>query len=266
MTRSSITKNKSQKIAEKFLRHISKLIIFTDPNDSNSIIANGTISFIDSGSRKFALTCNHVFEEFEKNKENGCRIAISTGKGCVLDISDITIIDRDSEIDLITLDIEAIIPDIFICDKDYFLCKTWPLNKPELHDNAFSIGFPGSLRTVETKNKISISTVHVENPVSSVSSQQFTARFSKSDMLTYDFRESNSPKIEDPFNELDFGGVSGSLVYCHKAGQIFNYEEGRVAGFIYEVSNPSNEYKTLCCRHLYFLREDGTIDGGLYTY
>lgn len=117
-----------------------------EPSDIN----NGTIFFLDTGHKQFAITAYHVYEGFL----NSVKLDNETKAQITNEIFNptINIIDYSKELDLITFQVDKSL--VKNNGKRFFkgIQSTWPPAPPEKDKGVFFAGYPGNEKILE-KNK-----------------------------------------------------------------------------------------------------------------
>lgn len=212
------------------------------------VLGNGTASFIDTGERRFIVTCEHVYRAFEEERQRNPNACLGiTGDDCQpLNITDShRVIARGrSGLDLMTMElIQAERADIIA--KSYFKCLIWPPPRPQEDDVAFFVGFPGihresSERGLETRTSPFCDTI------TSVSRRHFVLVDEELERRTSVFNETLTA-----FGPL--GGVSGAACYIQSAEDATQ----TLVGFVYESDD--GVHATFFVHHADFINADGTI-------
>lgn len=76
-----VNQKKMYAIAQHFSKYVAMAIILNDGSNPDSIICNGTISFVDTGKRQILVTCAHVYDKFLSLKDRNVILGIAGGYG-----------------------------------------------------------------------------------------------------------------------------------------------------------------------------------------
>ncbi len=241
---------------ELFKKHVGMALILKDKNGPESVLRNGTISFVDSGSKKLLVTNAHVFEAFENAQESHpeALLAVTTETGTKpIDISSATIVDRiKSGVDLAILDFEY--PKLFEnAGKSFCSHAEWPPPRAREGDHVFLVGFP-ELHRKKSNRGLECRLTGICEVVTACSDRQLLI---VDEDLSRRVLKSN-PHLKD-FGSLS--GMSGCAAFSQKEGEA----EWALCGFMYEASEASAN-ATICINHVDFIRDDGGIDRGLMPW
>ncbi len=189
----------------------------------SSVDHNGTITFLDTGTRRIAVTAQHVMQKLREVRTEypGAGLAISLASGIAPFLSAFDVIDEDKEIDLAVLDL----PDLASWpghSKRYFPVAEWPIPMPTRGDPVTIQGFPGFLRRANDRIGV-FSPAGVGMVVSNDPSRHIALVDTDGTLHTV----SPEGTTAGGFNP---GGLSGA------AGFFFRNGRFHVAGFVYEGS------------------------------
>lgn len=163
------------------------------------VIANGSFGLVDTGDKKLLVTCNHVWDEFQKLREQNAALRMFI---CLRRQSPIVFgqepIDHDKSLDIVTFDMK---PLLAICsgNKFYRLDQN-PARPVAKGDPLFFLGYPGYLR-VATGKAVQFGRVPYAVAVNSVDGLRFHSNISE---IKYEEDSELVPKSNR------HGGISGS--------------------------------------------------------
>ena len=216
-------------------------------------IQHGTVGFIDTGESGFVVTANHVFEEFEKyrNEYPGASLYIAHHKGGMVlrrEGVDFEVIDRNERVDVATLQLSAELetkmgPMSYFPQTDFV---AWPSERPKPGDPAIVVGFPGqdSQAVSSTKRRRGASSWVVS--VGEVNEREFSL-----DLDVDEFVSVNGRSLDD----FDPGGMSGSPVFSWT-------KPFRILGVVVEGRT---SLRRLLVTHADFIKADGSIDDSMLS-
>lgn len=116
------------------------------------ITNNGSFGLVDTGSKRILVTCSHVWEGFqaERQKSPELNMLIWLGGPEAVAFSPAAPIAHDREYDLATFDMQ---PFLTSCQhRRFYPLHQNPPRKVKIGDAIFFIGFPGSLRGIRGKD------------------------------------------------------------------------------------------------------------------
>lgn len=242
--------------AQYFSKYVGMAIILDDGSNPNSIIGNGTISFVDTGKRQILVTCAHVYEKFsELKKDKKVILGLAGGYGRQpLDITEAIVINKERKyIDLAILEL-PLSCNLESIDREYFLCNQWPPERAKKGDLAFMVGYPGIHRQSSPRG-LEIRSTPIVDFVSGSSQRHFT--------LADENQEREVVKYKDNLKEFgSLGGISGAAVYISKDG--CNPPKSAIlAGFAYE-SNNDGKNAIILAHHADYINDDGKINRSMF--
>ena len=233
---------------KSFQKYTSMLFFAKDQRDPNSVFDNGTVFFLNTGTKKILVTCGHVIQGFldKKSEVPDIYLGLTGASGFPpIDISDFTLIDLDTkQYDLATFEI----PDKLVADlkKEFFMVTNWPPIKPNVGDSIFLLGFPGIHRHTSSRG-LELPILYYDEIVSSVSSRHFVLSNENGCRIKHKFKED----LPD-FGSL--GGISGAGAFRLDPEKIDCFS---FAGIAYEASDGENS--VLFVHHGELLNSDGRI-------
>ena len=235
---------------ESFASELSKFTapVFILPSlDSNidQIIANGTLTLIDTGRAKVWVTCRHVWECFHEEQKRNPDAVICAYLGREFGgfcFKKLEVLDESKALDLVIF-----YPPIETTgtksDRIYFRIPRWPISRIRVGETITVLGYPGCCRQ-RIGNVYEFGFSFVGYRVSSVSERHF-ALANEGQNRTYLFNDSDS---KEP---LSMAGMSGGPAFAFRPGWV------ELVGLLYEGFDSHN---SLFLSHALFLRENGTLD------
>jgi len=169
--------------------------------DSESVVLNnGSIFFLDCGEGLFAVTADHVYQAYLKQKEKSPNIVCQ-----ILNLSfkpEERRIDSDADFDIATFriskdEVEKVGKAILMGNQ-----SAWPPKPPQEGKGVFFAGFPGKERLQEGPRKINFGIFHGACVATSVSERQISVQVEHKDLVDTGFGIA-------PEN-YDLGGLSGA--------------------------------------------------------
>jgi hypothetical protein len=229
------------------LRHCAPIFFLPSPASGPSAIAsNGTVALLDTGQKKILVTCSHVWEAFQKYRDDtltGCLCTVfANGPGWPVVIPGEAMIDSDAGLDLVVFEARPAAWNMGY--KEFYRIDQWPIPKAKKDDPVGFIGFPGKAR--QTGQGIgNFGYASFGLGVSDVSDRGLViARAPNSEGHLVD----NDGKELPP---LDVGGLSGSPAYVRDRKARF-----LLAGFVRMGATTSDD---IFLTHAAFLNRDGTL-------
>ncbi len=191
-------------------------------NGEYRIVANGTICFLNTGTRLIGVTANHVYQGYLKNKADYQGFACQFG-GSTIE-PEKYLIQHDEKLDLATFDLSEVF--IGATGGSIHYPVNWP-TQPLLEGNAVLYGgYPGNLR----EEKLATAEIPFQSFISST-----TAVSAGNITLHLDMPNLHWPFHENEQFNPELGGLSGGPVFrVIDAPPIDRLE---LVGFIYEYSS-----------------------------
>ena len=208
-----------------------------------AIRANGTVALVDTGQRKLVVTCSHVWDEFQKYKQEvpmACLCSVfANGWGYSVRLPEQPL-NIDREIDLVVF--EAMPGSWKMGCKEFYRVERWPIAKVAVNDKIEFMGFPGKYRKTAVYSA-DFGASYFEFRVLDVSDRQILSAGAG------DHRFLDNDGKEVP--PIEMGGLSGSPGYVRDG-------KGRLSliGFV-QKGEMSSGY--LFLTHAAFLRRVGTL-------
>lgn len=168
----------------------------------HEILHNGTVTFVDTGSRLIAVTANHVYQQYLLDKGSvepsdfGCQFGGSSFE------PEKRLISSDADIDIATFDFpEVLVPHARVIPH---AAANWPA-PPALDRQVIIVGgFPGKLRSLEVA-VLEQPFQHFIGAITSASDRQI--------VLHLDYKNLVWPEHDgEPINQV-IGGMSGGPVF-----------------------------------------------------
>jgi hypothetical protein len=226
------------------LRHCAPVFFAPSPTARPPAIpANGTAALVDTGQIKLVVTCSHVWDEFQKYKQEvptACLCSVfANGWGYPVSLPEQPLhIDR--EIDLVVF--KAMPGSWNMGCKEFYRIERWPIPKAAVNDKIEFMGFPGKYRETAVYSA-DFGAFYSEPVVLDVTDRQIVSAGAG------DHRHLDNDGKEVP--PIEMGGLSGSPAYVRDS-------KGRLSliGFV-QKGRTSSGY--LFLTHAAFLRRDGTL-------
>jgi hypothetical protein len=211
-------------------------------NASNQyrILHNGTVCFVETGTRKIAVTANHVYSEYLRNKQANPDLVCQFG-GTPFSPEG-RLIDRSASLDVATFDVSDVA--IGMSGGSFHSTPKWPTEEAKEGDVLLLGGYPGRLRE-EGEVTAELPFQWFIGAASSVSPFNVA--------LHLDLANLHQPLSPLETLNRDLGGMSGGPVFRFVSSPIERLE---VVGFIYEYQEG---YELMLARPSNCLREDGTL-------
>lgn len=187
----------------------------------NAVLHNGTVSAIDTGERRIAITADHVFSQYLLDKAQFDDIECQVGNVRV-DLEE-CLIDHDEGIDLATFDIPEVL--LAASGLEPHGAHIWPPSDLKESDIVILGGYPGFLRK-EAGEKLHLPFVSFLARAAQVSLDHSAVQLNIQDSYWPDGSGGIPP-------QSDLGGMSGGPVFLYHRDPIEFFE---LAGIIYEAS------------------------------
>lgn len=190
-----------------------------DENKIYRILHNGTVSFVDTGMRKLAITADHVLAQYLKDRARDPGITCQFGSSTV-EISD-RIIARDSKQDLATIEMSEVL--VGGAGASFHAPVKWPPPPVSLGDVVLCGGYPGNQR--------------IEREVTAdLPFQWFIGRATSASphnlSLHLDFDNIHTPIGNADVLNRSIGGMSGGPIFRFVSSPIEYFEQ---VGVIYQL-------------------------------
>lgn len=246
---------KSEGILRFLLPFTVPLLIFPRQDSKPSDLINGgSGALICTGKRNLLITCNHVFVEYETQKEMHDDAVLVAGRGDgqkFIRVNDFCLVSRDPGLDLVVMEFEceALLDGT---SKRFFKARNWPPKKVAAGDTLHVVGFPG-VHNVESHGGTA-RTLHATiftDFVTSVSDRHCVLADEESVRVQKVFT-AGLPKLGP------LGGISGAPAFV-SVGNEFEF-----AGIAYEAGEGTNA--TVFINHAAYLKADGELDYGLIPW
>ena len=210
---------------------------------AGEILHNGTVCFVDTGSRVIAVTADHVYRQYLVDRESGTDFVCQFGNITVLPES--RLIDRNQRLDIATFDLPELIG-----RKERFLSNRlikWPPPRLKPGDGVIYGGYPGAVRKSEVRtSQFPFETI--TGLVADVSSENIVL------VVNYQGIYWPAQREGEELNTNPGGASGGPVYFVDETGPEYAYLE--LAGFISEYHAP---FETILARHADVIRADGTL-------
>lgn len=206
----------------------------------SSILHNGTVTFVNTGSTVLGITANHVYEEYLKDKANDpatkCQI------GSVTVEPERYVVSTDSELDIATFDLPTIL--LTATGVTVHNAPTWPPEDLRVSDLVILGGYPG-LRRAERVGVAEFDFVTFVSRIDQCSNDHVS--------VYLNMPESYWPQSESVGDRPDLGGASGGPVFRLRTEPIETLE---LAGMIYESNR---DFELIFARHASHVSSKGLV-------
>lgn len=108
------------------------------------LLHNGTICYVDTGSRHIGITADHVYRQYLKDLEEHENVQAQFGGSTIY--PEKRLIDRDRELDLATFDVPSIFVSSSKNPRIHHRPDIWPIPPLQQGEVVFFGGMPGALR------------------------------------------------------------------------------------------------------------------------
>ena len=211
-----------------------------DHSGGYSILYNGTVCFLDTGSRRIAFTADHVLAQYIADIERDSEVVCQFGSATVA--PETRIIDRNPNLDLATIDVSDVL--VGSTGGSFHLPITWP-TKPLLESDALLLGgYPGTLR-VEKAVTADLPFQWIAGKVNSTSNSNIG--------IHLDLANLHWPLHPGETFNKQLGGMSGGPVFRFVSYPIERLE---LVGVIYEYHEG---YELMLARPAQFIHSNGLI-------
>ncbi|MGH8251703.1 MAG: hypothetical protein ACREVI_13590 [Steroidobacteraceae bacterium] len=220
---------------------------------------NGSAFFLDAGEGLFAVTANHVLEEWRSDRRTKEVVALQLGDIPFEPDGRHRVIATHGEIDIATFRITA--AEVRVIGKSVLTGSQsqWPPRPPQQHRGVYYAGLPGIEKQWLSQDEISFGIVPGGGVTSSVSDLDVSSLIEREHII---------PVLGGglPPENFDFRGISGGpmLSVIEYRGLLRSWA---LAGVIYEGPSTSPDpdlsiagLEIIRARRAYFIRADGTLD------
>jgi hypothetical protein len=205
-----------------------------------SIQHSGTVTFVNTGSRIIAVSANHVYEQYLKDKSATPSLKCQFG-GVTVE-PERYVIDSDKGLDLVTFDLPVVLATA--TGVTIHNSPVWPPAQLNVSEIVILGGYPGNRRS-ESSNTLNSDFVSFISRISQSSDDHVSVYLNMPD--------SHWPQGEKLANSPDLGGISGGPVFRLVTEPLESLE---FVGVVYESSQT---YELVFCRHASFIRSDGNL-------
>jgi hypothetical protein len=237
---------------DKFPLRFAKAAFFENLSDveSGQRINNGTVSLVDLGSGKMAITCSHVLEGYREQLKKNNETVFRIGNAILNPLE--RLIDESPELDLATINLRGInIKEISLGKEigaSFFQPGTWPPNDVKVGDFIAFGGFPGEWREQTSSGDLIFDSFSSgATAISSINDEYFICQFEREYWV-----ESLGVKNGKDLRVL--GGLSGGPVFLIRGNNGIVYHE--FVGIIYQFST---DFDLLYISKAKFINKDGRI-------
>lgn len=196
--------NYGRELLRTIASYVAPIFWIAPSSDGPTIVANGTVFFLDTGTQILAVTANHVFEGYCRAKSQGqvrCQILN-------LDFDpEARLIDQNVDYDIATFRInKEEIQQVSLDTKmEKFALQGWPPVVPDVGRGILFAGFPGNERLIVGTQEVNFGVYTAVAVATTVGPQNFTYQIERSYLI--DILGQGIPPAGN-----DLGGISGGPV------------------------------------------------------
>ena len=216
----------------------------TSKNGSYGVLHNGTVCFVDTGTRTIAITAAHVYRQYLKDKATDAAIVCQFG-GITVQPAE-KLIDCDDRLDLATFDTSDVVA--AASGASVHVPNSWPTSSIREGDAIMFGGFPGVLRS-EGADVLNTPFQSFAGAATNVGSDNIG--------LTLDLPNLYWPQNHGGLFNAHLGGLSGGPVFRVISTPIERLE---LAAIIYEYQT---SYELMLVRPLTLIEPDGHLVLGI---
>jgi hypothetical protein len=184
---------------------------------SGRICGSGTLSFVDTGEERLAITADHVYRAYLQDLEAGAVLECQFGG--VLVRPERMLIARHPQLDVATFRMPTV---ALTKGASFHSARGWPPQQPKPGEWLFYAGYPGAHR-VENDSTIDAGLQTLLGPVSDVSGSTI--------VFCLDFESLHWPLHDGAEINRRLGGMSGGPVFRLVEQGLTRLE---LVGFVYE--------------------------------
>lgn len=211
-----------------------------DESNIYRIFHNGTVSFVDTGIRKLAITADHVLAQYLEDRARNPSVTCQFGSSTV-EIGG-RIIARDSRQDLATIDVSEVL--VGGTGASFHAPAKWPPPPVSLGDVVLCGGYPGNQR-IEREGTADLPFQWVIGRATSVSAHNLS--------LYLDFENMHTLLGQPEALNRSIGGMSGGPIFRFVSSPIEHFEQ---VGVIYQLHE---SLELIVARPTILIRPDGSI-------
>jgi hypothetical protein len=211
-----------------------------DESNTYRILHNGTVSFVDTGIHKLAITADHVVAQYMEDRSKDPNVTCQFGLSTV-EIGD-RIIARDSRQDLATIDVSEVL--VGGTGASFHAPREWPPSAVSVGDVVLCGGYPGSQR-IERKVSANLPFQWFVGRATSASAHNVS--------LHLDFENMHTPVGDSAVLNRVIGGMSGGPIFRFVSSPIEYLEQ---VGVIYQLHEG---LELVVARPTLLIRSDGSI-------
>lgn len=204
------------------------------------ILHNGTVSFVDTGVRKLAITADHVLEQYLKDADRDPNVVCQFGSATV-DIRH-RVVARERDLDLATIDVSDVL--VGPTGASFHAPLKWPPAPVAQGDVVLCAGYPGRVR-VEHEVTADLPFQWFIGRATSVSAHNLS--------LHLNFEGMHMPLGDVENLNRVIGGMSGGPLFRFVSTPIEHLEQ---VGVIYQYHE---SYELMLARPVFLINDDGSI-------
>ena len=241
---------KTLAIRARLLPHVAVIGYLTDRSlHGAGIVGNGTISLVDTGTRRILVTSRHVLEDFERLKASypAAELVMSGTDTQVLSLTPVREIDRGGAgVDLATLELPS--PQwLEEMGKQYASADHWPPAPVRVGNVLAFVGYPNVGLQAAGRDLI-MHPLTFTDEVSEVTPQRIETRDPDRVRRFVAFSQDMSTLSAEAY----LTGVSGSAAYVVSRGGA-----PQLAGFVFQGTGGLHAALSICPAK--FLQQDGRV-------
>lgn len=241
-----------------FITSATSALFWIEPGHNSRVVRNGSASFLECGSRTFAVTAAHVIDEWRKaSMELGAgHLQLAGVRESISLDAESRIIDQHCKMDIATFEVsrsevESIGKTVFVGGQE-----DWPPPSPQKDQGIILSGYPGAITRVDSQ-AITFSAAPAGLSATSISETDIICQVER-DKLAGVIARGIPPE------NFNFGGISGAAMLAQviTRGGLLSWT---LAGVVYEgPSTVPNEsiagFELIRGRLAHFIKSDGTLD------
>jgi hypothetical protein len=227
--------------------------IKTDGDERARILNNGTICYVNTGTKGLGITAFHVLEKYLAHIEKHGAVAIECQFGSSTISPEKRVIAKTNVLDLATIDV----PEVFVTAGNRSLKSqhhplAWPPKRAQTGDVVLYGGHPGILRE-DNFRTAEFPFQWIVGTVNDVSNRTIVLEPAFDGLIWV------NPEPGKSFNR-DFGGMSGGPVFRIVDGVIVRLElVGIITDFAIDAEKPGADADAVLATHSEVVSHDGGI-------
>ncbi len=231
-------------------------------------VKSGSLFFLDTGTRLFAVTAAHVVQECLNDTRSQMFVQSMMGSnGRVarpIHLGD-RIIDAHPQLDIATFHVTREEAEHTGCTVLTGLQPTWPPRRAELNCGVAYCGYTRAGRQWRAPQHVVFGCTPMGGIVTSVHESAISIQIERQNMMRVPGDEDMPKHVDFGGENFDFGGMSGGpLLVRVERGSLLGWAP---AGVVFEGPNPSGDQtqsieglQIIKARPIDFINSDGTLD------